>query len=62
MHGLALNVSPRMEHFGLIVPCGLVGRPVTSMERLLGPRCPTVGEVRGALVASLAAEFGATAE
>lgn len=38
MHGLALNVSPRMEHFGLIVPCGLVGRGVTSLERELAAR------------------------
>lgn len=30
-HGLALNVSPDLGHFGLIVPCGLVGRPVTSL-------------------------------
>ena len=32
-HGLALNVEPDLEHFGLIVPCGLVGRPVTSLAR-----------------------------
>lgn len=32
MHGLALNVDPRMEHFALIVPCGLHGRPITSLR------------------------------
>jgi lipoyl(octanoyl) transferase len=33
MHGLALNVRTNLGHFGMIVPCGLAGRPVTSLER-----------------------------
>ena len=36
MHGVALNVSPAMEHFSMIVPCGLKGYEVTSMARYLG--------------------------
>lgn len=35
-HGFALNVAPNLEHFALIVPCGLVGASVTSMEHELG--------------------------
>ncbi len=35
MHGLALNVSTNLEHFDFIVPCGLAGRSVTSLEREL---------------------------
>jgi lipoate-protein ligase B len=35
MHGFALNVDPDLEAFDLINPCGL-GRPVTSMARVLG--------------------------
>lgn len=46
MHGLALNVSPDLSHFGLIVPCGLVGRPVTSMAAELGASCPSFAAVR----------------
>lgn len=49
MHGLALNVEPDLSHFGLIVPCGLVGRPVTSLARELGASCPSVAEVKAAL-------------
>ena len=32
-HGLALNVDPRLEHFGWIHPCGLQNVGVTSMRR-----------------------------
>lgn len=46
MHGLSLNVNPDMQHFGLIVPCGLAGRPVTSMARELGDACPCFKEVQ----------------
>lgn len=46
MHGLALNVRPEMAHFDLIVPCGLAGRSVTSMQQELGSQCPTMADVR----------------
>ena len=35
-HGLALNVNTELRHFDLIVPCGIEGRTVTSMEKELG--------------------------
>ncbi len=53
MHGLALNVSPDLEHFGLIVPCGLAGRTVTSLARELGDRAPSMATVKERLAAKL---------
>jgi lipoate-protein ligase B len=53
MHGLALNVDPDLAHFDLIVPCGLAGRPVTSMKQLRGGDCPTMQQVKDALLQSL---------
>lgn len=57
MHGLALNVRTDLSHFDLIVPCGLVGRPVTSMQQRLGERCPGMDEIKQ----KLASEFRAAA-
>jgi lipoyl(octanoyl) transferase len=35
MHGLALNVTTRLEHFALINPCGFTDRRATSMAACL---------------------------
>jgi len=43
-HGLALNVSPNMAHFKLLIPCGIAKREVTSMAQELG-WAPDLAEV-----------------
>jgi lipoyl(octanoyl) transferase len=35
-HGFAYNVSTDLRYFDLIVPCGIVGKSATSLERALG--------------------------
>ncbi|MFQ6000239.1 MAG: lipoyl(octanoyl) transferase LipB [Anaerolineae bacterium] len=56
-HGFALNVSPDLSHFDLIIPCGLKEFGVTSMEEVLGER-PEMGEVRKRVAQRFSEVFG----
>jgi lipoyl(octanoyl) transferase len=56
-HGFAFNVSPNLQHFGLIVPCGIADRGVTSLERASG-RDLDIAEVEARVVEHFAAVFG----
>ena len=56
-HGFALNVNTDLSRFGLIVPCGILGRGVTSLQRILGRAVP-MAEVEDALIRHVSAVFG----
>lgn len=36
MHGFAFNVNTNLDYFSYIVPCGIVNKQVTSLEKELG--------------------------
>ncbi len=57
-HGFALNVAPDLRYFQLIHPCGLQDIQMTSLERLLGPRAPTLADARAAAATELARVLG----
>ena len=46
MHGFALNVSPNLEHFKYIVPCGISDFDVTSLSKELPNREFTVSQIK----------------
>jgi lipoyl(octanoyl) transferase len=55
-HGFAYNVSTDLSYFDLIVPCGIAGKGVTSLDRALGRRVE-MNEARERLVAHFADAF-----
>jgi lipoate-protein ligase B len=56
LHGFALNVSCALERFAPIVPCGLEGVQMTSVEAALG-RPVSLEAVRESLMRALRGEF-----
>ena len=55
-HGFAFNVSTRLDHFQLIVPCGISDRGVTSLEKATG-RTIAIGDVEDRVVQNFADVF-----
>ncbi len=59
MHGFALNVNTELNYFDYIVPCGIQGKAVTSLQNELGRRI-SIEEVKEKLKIHLSNLFGAT--
>lgn len=57
MHGFALNVNTDLRHFEYINPCGINGKVMTSLSKLLGYPIETESII-GALLDSFSAIFG----
>lgn len=55
-HGFAFNVNTNLDHFNLIVPCGIADHGVTSLERATGRSIP-IEDVEHALADHFSAIF-----
>jgi len=58
LHGLALNQDVDLSGFSHIVPCGLAGRPVTNIRKILGKSGPSFDETKRILVRHLVESLG----
>ncbi len=56
MHGFALNINTDLSYFSHIVPCGIVGKAVTSMQAELG-RTVDLAEVQNRVQQALGRLF-----
>lgn len=56
-HGFAFNVAPNLQHFQLIIPCGIADYGVTSLEQILG-QAPDLAAVRERVIEHFAQVFG----
>jgi lipoyl(octanoyl) transferase len=59
MHGFALNVNADLGYFDNMIPCGIKGKAVTSLNVELGVDRVDEAEVKGKLLKHFMALFGA---
>lgn len=59
MHGFALNVNANLGYFDNIIPCGIKGKAVTSMEAELNKKI-AIDEVKQKILKHFTVLFEAT--
>ncbi|HPF12271.1 MAG TPA: lipoyl(octanoyl) transferase LipB [Flavobacteriaceae bacterium] len=59
MHGFAFNVNTNLGYFDHMIPCGIRGKSVTSLNVELGIPLMNMEEVKGKLLQHFASLFGA---
>jgi lipoyl(octanoyl) transferase len=59
MHGFALNVNANLGYFDNIIPCGIKGKAVTSMQVELGVKSVDEVEVKSKILQQFSAMFEA---
>jgi lipoate-protein ligase B len=59
MHGFALNVNADLGYFDMMIPCGIKGKAVTSLNVELGKKEVDVEEVKAKLLKHFATLFEA---
>jgi lipoyl(octanoyl) transferase len=59
MHGFALNVNADLGYFDLMIPCGIKGKAVTSLNAELGKKEVDVNEVKERLLSHFSLLFEA---
>jgi len=59
MHGFALNINSDLGYFDNMIPCGIKGKAVTSLNVELGKTEVPIEEVKGKLLKHFAALFEA---
>ncbi len=57
MHGFGLNVSTDLSYFGHIIPCGIIDKSVTSIEREVGK--VNMEDVKKLCIEKISKVFGA---
>lgn len=60
MHGFALNVNANLGYFDLMIPCGIRGKAVTSLNVELGVKEVSMDEVKQKLLKHFKTLFEAT--